>query len=831
MSPVSRGGSPDFWSRWLALDIDRHDDKVNPEATWKVARTWYDRARELGFNPLLFDSNGRGGYHLLLIFDNTTTTAQVHRFSKWLSRDWKELGLSQAPEVFPKQETIGPGGYGNWLRLPGRHHTRDHYTRVWDGSAWLDGTPAIEAILATGGTPGDKIPAEATKPGKAPKPKRVKISDDLARDAQLAREALLYVRHLAGSYDDWLRIGMSLTPLGADGLVLWDDWSQNCPNKYEEGACERKWRTFTRDGGLTLGTLFHEAKANGWTGQERRNSYAKAKPSVNGTGRHESNGGAKASPGNDRPTIVLESWNPGDSLGKWTGLALEALRRSNRPPALFQRAGLLVRLRKVDADNPFGIEPLSQDALRGLLDRAAYWGEPRVSKKGDVYIKWGPPRMEIVKDFASLPSWDDEIIPHLESIVESPRFLPDGRLITTPGYHPEGRIYYAPPPELLDLDIPTIPRPKHLDDALDLIFGEYLCDFPFADRASKANALAAMLLPFVRMMIPGPTPLHMFEASTEGTGKGLLAECCAFPALGRKVHSTPQKEDEAEWRKAITSALMSGESHFFIDNLYNPKGWDDCPLPIDSANLASALTQPYWRDRLLGGNKEIWIKVECTWMATGNNVEWSKELARRLVPIRLVPPIENPAERTDFKHHPLDEWAAKNRRELLRACLILCQNWIAEDRPAGRQAFGSYDHYARVMGGILDAAPVPGFLENRPKATGKDRESHRWPALVEVWFAERKSMTTSITQIYDMIFGAPSKEGRGGGNPDLQVMFADILGDGKELSQKQRLGHAVAKQQDRVWAGHRIIRSSALGPNKTPLYRLAPPEELDDDHV
>ena len=53
-------------------------------------------------------------------------------------------------------------GFGNWLRLLGRHHSRAHWTRVYDleQGAWLDSTPAIKYILSHQGTT-KPIPAEA----------------------------------------------------------------------------------------------------------------------------------------------------------------------------------------------------------------------------------------------------------------------------------------------------------------------------------------------------------------------------------------------------------------------------------------------------------------------------------------------------------------------------------------------------------------------------------------------------------------------------------------------------------------------------------------------
>ena len=63
--------------------------------------------------------------------------------------------FSQPPEVFPKQVSIvrkdGSIGYGNFVRLFGRHYKRPHYSKVWDGEAWLGGEAAIEFILNLSG--------------------------------------------------------------------------------------------------------------------------------------------------------------------------------------------------------------------------------------------------------------------------------------------------------------------------------------------------------------------------------------------------------------------------------------------------------------------------------------------------------------------------------------------------------------------------------------------------------------------------------------------------------------------------------------------------------
>ena len=71
------------------------------------------------------------------------------------------------------------------------------------------------------------------------------------------------------------------------------------------------------------------------------------------------------------------------------------------------------------------------------------------------------------------------------------------------------------------------------------------------------------------------------------------------PFLGRVLCSTPQKESEAEWRKSLTSFLMSGSPYLYVDNVYPPVRWTrdgEVSTPIDSASLASVLTESVWHD-------------------------------------------------------------------------------------------------------------------------------------------------------------------------------------------------------------------------------------------
>jgi hypothetical protein len=293
-------------SQWLCIDIDWHEDGEPPEATWLTAVTWYTVLVRLGFHPLLLDSNGHGGFRIYVLFKEPVPTHHARLLGLWLVQDWAEMGLTEEPEVFPAQLEITPpgseyGSYGNWLRIPGRHHKRPHWSRVWDGERWLEGDDAIDAILATVGDDPASIPPEALvvpdPPARrtvvpAPRPHHPPTGESSERSEpenlqgtpnrptafKKARQALNFLkagvrdpsgREYISNYWLWYRIGMSLRELGDPGLNLWIKWSARCQPKYDPATCHEKWRTFG-SGDITLGWLIWHARQAGWQRKEER---------------------------------------------------------------------------------------------------------------------------------------------------------------------------------------------------------------------------------------------------------------------------------------------------------------------------------------------------------------------------------------------------------------------------------------------------------------------------------------------------------------------------------------------------------------------------------
>ena len=146
--------SSDGTSRWLAIDIDLHDEddlSVTREGNFVAAKAWWSKLRSMGFDPILLDSNGKGGFHLFVFFAKPMDSKSVRKFCEQFVSDFDRHGLDNPPDIFPG--SFGANHLGSWLRIPGRHHTRMHYSRVWNDEPmaetdWLEGHEAIDAILS-----------------------------------------------------------------------------------------------------------------------------------------------------------------------------------------------------------------------------------------------------------------------------------------------------------------------------------------------------------------------------------------------------------------------------------------------------------------------------------------------------------------------------------------------------------------------------------------------------------------------------------------------------------------------------------------------------------
>lgn len=131
-----------------------------------------------------------------------------------------------------------------------------------------------------------------------------------------------------------------------------------------------------------------------------------------------------------------------------------------------------------------------------------------------------------------------------------------------------------------------------------------------------------------------------------------MVKAATMPALGFELGVTTAAKDPDEWRKKITSILLGGSPVVL---------WGNVAHRLESEHLAAVLTDVAWRDRQLGQSRELALPNRALWVATGNNLTFSKELARRVVWIRLDANVEHPETRTGFRHADLLAFARAAR--------------------------------------------------------------------------------------------------------------------------------------------------------------------------
>jgi len=481
--------------------------------------------------------------------------------------------------------------------------------------------------------------------------------------------------------------------------------------------------------------------------------------------------------------IVTDAWN--------------AVQAANNPPVVFQFGRQFADI-VLDHNRHPAIRILEKPAIKGMIDRLADF----VTETGKGEMSPARPPGDVIDDMIATKEIP---LPNLVGIIDVPIFDAGGNLCASTGYQTGTECFLQAAKALTIADVSAKPSEADISKAKGLLLDELLGEFPFVDDADKCHALAVLLLPFVRSMIDGPTPLHMIESPTPGSGKGLLTRALTIPAAGLGPAVMTEAGNDEEMRKRITSKLMQAPRFILIDNINGR---------LDSASLSSALTtRDGWEDRLMGHSRDVILPVTCVWIATANNPSFSLEMARRTVSIRIDPRVEHPELRSGFKHTKLGIWARNNRGNLVWAALTLVQRWIALGKPAGQETLGSYEEYAEIMGGIFMAVGIPCFLANRDRVyTAVDQEVVEVAEFCQAWWNEFQSRMVGV----DLLFNLAVR----------QRLLNQILGGREEQAARTRLGIRLTSMRDRVVGEFRVHVCPPNTHTKTQNYQLESMKQL-----
>ena len=268
--PIKEGEST---TRLALLDFDSHKGEVSWDDMVKTVLEVTRTLKKHGLKPTIFRSSGGHGIHVFYLWDKPQDAYSVREHLKSaIGKIGYKVGTGGVAkkqiEIFPKQNEIRAGKYGNMFMLP--LAAKSLPLDVFDSLTPLP----REAIAELEWPVSNAVPVHM-KPTPAKH-----VAHGAATDANL----LLFREQLAPidpdcDFDMWLNIGMALhyeTGGSADGLALWDEWSsgdllpegQHPPGSYQgEDDLSARWSGFSNNcpHPITRNTIAKYAREAGWS--------------------------------------------------------------------------------------------------------------------------------------------------------------------------------------------------------------------------------------------------------------------------------------------------------------------------------------------------------------------------------------------------------------------------------------------------------------------------------------------------------------------------------------------------------------------------------------
>ena len=255
------------------------------------------------------------------------------------------------------------------------------------------------------------------------------------------------------------------------------------------------------------------------------------------------------------------------------------------------------------------------------------------------------------------------------------------------------------------------------------VINDLLVEFNFADgERSKAVAVAGMVGLYVAHLLPERSlrPAFIFAANAEGAGKTLLVSCIVTPTLG-ELSTGCKSAAEEEIRKVILTAVREGRAVIFLDNL---KG------RLSSEALEAFLSAPVWSDRKLGVNETITADNLATVFITGNGMTVSPDIRRRALFGELHLEDERAEDRIFKRTLDLPTLLAM-RPMILAALWSLVKSWDAQGRPAPTRSHSAFPSWAKIVGGIVEAAGFGCPLDTATVQAAADPDADDMRSLVK----------------------------------------------------------------------------------------------------
>lgn len=494
-----------------------------------------------------------------------------------------------------------------------------------------------------------------------------------------------------------------------------------------------------------------------------------------------------------KPTITLSADNEAASVEQVIGALAEWASTDTEPERdLYCKGGEIVRVLPSESPSaPKGSIAICQvpkPVVRELIGDAVYlMREGSEITKGNRKGEIGPPRAVsppdwLVKSVSERRYWGGRLRA-LDGVVTAPTLRPNGTILQTPGYDRVTGLLYRPNAEYPE--VPELPSKQEVQAAIGRLL-DVVVDFPFEAEADKSVWLAMVLTMTCRPSVAGCVPLFAVGANIRGAGKSLLVDASSEIAYGHRAARQTFSIEREEQRKLITAIALAAIPAVLFDNL-------SCKLAGDA--LDAAITSSVWTDRLLGGNKQLSEPLRTVFTATGNNLQYGGDIARRVLPIRLASPLENPEERQDFRHADLLVYVASNRPRLAVDALTLVRAYFAAGCPeqSGGQ-FGSFEQWSALIRGAIVWAGLADPLDTREAAKAADDDGE----ILSLLITALDELDTNGTGLTVKELETANSEGA---NESLQALIGQTCPKGFNA---RTVGNLLKKFKARVYRGFKI---------------------------
>jgi len=552
---------------------------------------------------------------------------------------------------------IGEGldirGDGGYVLLPpstvsdGRSYTFENDEGVADLPEWL------KKLLVE--------PARKTSPAKAHQ------YDDTPDRAKI-EEALKYISPACHN-QDWVEVGMALHSWDTnEGLSIWDSWSRQASESYDEGDPEKRWKSFKPSGGITIGTLFGKAKDAGWIPYKNAPLPSRPAPSA-------------LKPIPDKKEIIVL---PGGATS--ITVAAEQIFKKIAPThKLFTRGGIVMELRSDDKKG-LRLDVMKSQSFRSRIEKMGTLFAWRAGRGGEAVLKSVVCPSDTAEALLACQA-SEELLPTVRGLASCPVIVEiDGQIqILGKGYHPaNGGLLVTsgdkPPDMPLEEAIQT----------LKLLVEE----FEFSTPNDRSRALASFITPALRIggWLRGHIAVDMAEANASQSGKGYRQNLIFSVYNERPSLVTLKNGGVGGLDESISQALIYGRPFIQVDNIRGKLDSQFIEMMLTAGGMISARI-PQKAEVLVDSRHFIL-------MMTSNGVETTPDLANRSSIIRI-----RKREGYTFKTFPegdlLDNVKA-NQPYFLSAVFAVIRAWHEAGKQHTTDTQHDFREWAQTLGWIVE---------------------------------------------------------------------------------------------------------------------------------